>query len=215
MKTAVIAGATGLVGGQLLSKLLATSRYHQVIAITRRPLALDHPYLKNIISDYRDLDVALAGTKPDDVFCCLGTTMAKAGTKEKFREVDFDYPLALAQSTLTLGARQYLLVSALGADRKSRIFYNRVKGELESTISHLDFYSVHIFRPSLLLGPRREKRGGEDIAKAVYKVFGFLIPQKYKAVEAEKVAEAMLAYASADERGIFIHESQEIGEIEG
>jgi len=210
MKTAVLAGATGLIGNQLLSKLLASSRYDKVVAMTRRPLSMDHPYLKSIISDFQDLDAVFAGIKPDDVFCCLGTTMAKAGSKEKFCQVDFEYPYALAKTTLALGAKQYLLVSALGADKKSKIFYNKVKGEVESAICHLDFHCVHIFRPSLLLGARSEKRSGENIAKALYKTFGFLIPEKFKAIEGGKVAEAMLTFASADERGIFIHESKEM-----
>jgi uncharacterized protein YbjT (DUF2867 family) len=212
MKTAVIAGATGLIGKQLLEKLLTSERYHHVIALTRSALPLTNPKLQTIITNFRDLTAVLSGARADDVFCCLGTTMAKAGSKQKFYEVDFEYPLALAQTMLTLGARQYLLVSALGADPTSSIYYNKVKGEIEGAIRALDFETIHIFRPSLLLGPRSEKRPGEDVAKVLYKVFGFVIPQKYKAIQATTVAAAMLAFASKDLKGTYIHESGQLQE---
>jgi uncharacterized protein YbjT (DUF2867 family) len=213
MKTALVAGATGLIGNALVRKLLAADRYQHVIALTRQPLRLDHPKFQNILTDFQDLGAALAGVRPDDVFCCLGTTMAIAGFRKKFQEVDFEYPYALAKVTHRLGAKQYFLVSALGADKNSRIFYNRVKGEVEGAIRGADFECIHIFRPSLLLGPRTEKRTGEEIAKLVYKVFGFAIPEKYRAVEGEKVADAMITFASKDQRGIFIHESRKIRDM--
>lgn len=210
MKTAVIAGATGLIGTQLLEALLQFPRYSSVIALTRRPMALKHPGLKNIITGFQQLDGILANIDPDDVFCCLGTTMAKAGSKEKFYEVDFQYPLNLAKATHGLAAKQYLLVSAVGADAHSKIYYNRVKGEVENAIRQVGFDTLHIFRPSLLLGPRAEQRIGEDIAKVLYRIFSFVIPPKYKAISSEKVAEAMAAFAARDMQGTFIHESREL-----
>jgi len=138
----------------------------------------------------------------------LGTTMAKARSRENFYKVDFTYPVSLAKETLKLGATKYLLVSALGANKNASIFYNRVKGETEEAISSTGFQTVHIFRPSLLLGPRKESRAGEDAAKFFYKVFGFLIPAKYKGIESLAVAKAMLYFASQDQKGIFIHESE-------
>lgn len=212
MRTAIIAGATGLIGKQLLEKLLASERYDRVIALTRSALPLTNPKLQNLITNFRDLATVLAGAPADDVFCCLGTTMAKAGSKQNFYEVDFEYPLALARATLALGARQYSLVSALGADSSSSIYYNKVKGEVEGAIRALDFETIHIFRPSLLLGPRNEKRPGEDVAKALYKIFGFAIPAKYKAIQASTVATAMIAFASKDLKGIYIHESRQLQE---
>lgn len=212
MKGAIIAGATGLIGKQLLEKLLASDRYDHVIALTRSALPLTNPKLQNIITNFRDLSAVLSGVRADDIFCCLGTTMAKAGSKQNFYEVDLEYPLALARTTLALGAPQYLLVSALGADPSSSIYYNKVKGEVEGAIRALDFETTHIFRPSLLLGPRAEKRPGEDVAKVLYKIFGFAIPQKYKAIEASTVARAMLAFASKDLKGIYIHESRQLQE---
>lgn len=211
MRTAVIAGATGLIGSQLLDKLLASNRYSKIVALSRRPIKRDHAGFSVIITDFHHLDETLAGIEPTDVFCCLGTTMTAAGSKEKFYEVDFRFPLSLAEATFRLGARQYLIVSALGANKGSSIYYNRVKGEVEEAISKIGFETLHIFRPSLLLGPRQEKRAGEDAAKWLYKVFSFAIPAKYKAISSERVAEAMLRAAEKERTGEFIHESKEIG----
>lgn len=213
MKTAVIAGATGLIGKRLLEELLQSPRYASVIALTRRPLALQHPQLRNVVTDFQQPGSVLTDVVPHDVFCCLGTTMAKAGSKEKFYEVDFQYPLNLASATRALGAKQYLLVSAVGADAHSKIYYNRVKGQTENAIREVGFDALHIFRPSLLLGPRPEKRAGEDIAKVVYKIFSFAIPPKYKAISFEKVAEAMLVFAARDMRGTFVHESRDLQNV--
>lgn len=210
MRTALVAGSTGLIGSQLLHMLLASNRYDQVKAITRADLPVQHPRLVQIKVDYHKLDNFRDALKADDVFCCLGTTMAKAKSEKKFMEVDHDYPLALARLTLEQGAKQFLLVSALGADKQSSIFYNLVKGKIEGAISELSFQAIHIFRPSLLLGPRAEHRSAEEAAKFFYRVFGFLIPDKYKAIDSAKVARAMLHFASLDQKGVSVHESREL-----
>lgn len=209
MKTALVAGGTGLIGNQLLQLLLESPQYSKVIALTRRDLP-GHSKLVQIKIEFGNITEKAESLKTDDVFCCLGTTMAKAGSKEKFRQVDFYYPLLLAKITHSAGAKQYMLVSALGANKASSIYYNEVKGEIEETVSTVEFETVHIFRPSLLLGSRTEKRSGEDAAKFFYKVFGFLIPGKYKAIESVKVARAMLHFASQNKKGNFIHESKEL-----
>jgi len=208
MKTALIAGSTGLIGSQLLDLLLADPRYHQVTALTRHDLPKTHPKLVQLKIDFDKLGDRLAGLQADDVFCCLGTTMAKAKSKEMFYQVDFYYPLLLAKTARSLGAKQYMLVSALGADKDSSIYYNRVKGEVEEAIENVGYETVHIFRPSLLLGARQEKRTGEDAAKTFYKIFGFLIPEKFKAIDSGKVARAMLHFASREQKGIFVHDSR-------
>jgi uncharacterized protein YbjT (DUF2867 family) len=210
MKTALVAGSTGLIGKQLLMLLLATNRYDKVIALTRHDLKIEHPKLKEIKVDFSILDQYADKLVADDVFCCLGTTMKKAKTKERFYEVDFTYPLRMAVATKLAGASQYFLVSALGANKKSSVYYNRVKGEVEEAITNLGFNALHIMRPSLLLGERDEKRSAEDAAKAVYKYLGFLIPQKYKGIEAATVARAMLHFAANEQKGTFIHESPSI-----
>jgi uncharacterized protein YbjT (DUF2867 family) len=208
MKTALIAGSTGLIGKQLLTLLLATNRYDKVIALTRLDLQVKHPKLVEVKIDYSILDQYADQLVADDVFCCLGTTMSKAKTKERFHEVDFTYPLRLAVATKIGGAKQYLLVSALGANKNSAVYYNRVKGEVEEAITNLGFESLHIIRPSLLFGEREEKRSAEDAAKVVYKYLGFLIPEKLKGIDSGKVARAMLHYAATEQKGTFIHESR-------
>lgn len=210
MKTAVIAGATGLVGGELLQMLLQDANYSQVIALTRREFSIDHPKLRKVVTDLRQIAAALSGVAVDDVFCCLGTTMAKAGSKEKFYEADFVFPLALGEATRRLGATQYMLVSALGANKDSSIYYNKVKGEVEQALRGVGFETLHIFRPSLLLGARKEIRPGEDAAKIFFRIFGGIIPKKYKGVQAHAVARAMVGCASMNKKGVHIHESKEI-----
>lgn len=210
MKVALVAGATGLIGKQLLDLLLADPEYHQVKAITRRPLKISHPKLVNIVIEFSELANSVEALRCDTVYCCLGTTMKQAKTKEAFRKVDYDYPLELAKIAKDHGAKQYLLVSALGADKNSSIYYNRVKGEIEEAITNTRFVSFHIFRPSLLLGPRDENRSGEDAAKVFYRIFGFLIPKKYKAIDSLKIARAMVHFARQEQEGKFIHESRDL-----
>jgi len=208
-RVALVAGSTGLIGGQLLELLLSDTVYSQVIALSRKPLLISHPKLENIIveaneiKDHKDFQA-------DDVFCCLGTTIKQAKSKEAFRKIDFDYPLELARSLKSNEAKQFLLVSALGANKNSGIFYNKVKGEVEEAIDKVGFASFHIFRPSLLIGPRKETRAGEDAAKLFYRIFGFMIPAKYKGIDSIKVARAMVSFAKENKTGIFIHESGEL-----
>jgi len=210
MKTALLVGSTGLVGNQLLQLLLNSSRYGKVVALVRQHVLEPHAKLQQVVVDFSKLSERATEYKADDIFCCLGTTMANAGSKENFYQVDFYYPFLLAKTNFIAGAKQYLLVSALGATKESGIYYNRVKGEVEEAILNVGYETVHIFRPSLLLGPRKEKRFGENTAKALYKIFGSLIPDKYKAIDSFKVAKAMLSYASRDDKGVFIHESKDL-----
>ena len=210
MKTALVAGSSGLIGNQLLSLLLEDSRYAKIIAISRNPLELTHPKLENIVLDFEQLKQHSHALKCDDIFCCLGTTIKKVKTKEAFRKVDFQYPLELARIGKEQGAENYLLVSALGANKNSSLFYNQVKGEVEGAIAKIGIPTLHIFRPSLLVGPRSEQRSGEEAAKWVYKIFGFLIPTKYMAIESKKVARAMISVAQEKRNGVIIHESKEL-----
>lgn len=210
MRTALLAGSTGLIGKQLLELLLEDSHYTVVKAISRKPLDIQHAKLQNIVADFNTLTEHHDQLKADDVFCCLGTTIKQAGSQAAFRQVDYEYPLELSRLTKNQGATQYLIITALGSDAKSGIFYNRVKGEVEQAIDAVGFDSYHIFRPSLLLGERTEKRAGEGAATVVYKALGFLIPLKYKAIDSAKVARAMLHFAKQNSKGKFIHESKEL-----
>ena len=210
MKTAILAGATGLIGSKLLELLLNEDAYGRVVALSRKKLTVSNAKLLNIVVDFDNLQNYSSLLKGDDVFCCLGTTIKEAGSKDAFRKVDYDYPVSLAKTTHQEGALQFLLVSSLGANKNSSIFYNRVKGEVQEAVGKMEFEGLHIFQPSLLLGPRVRKRTGEYIGKAVMNTFGFFIPKKYKAIESAKVARAMMTIANRQKRGTFIYESDEL-----
>jgi uncharacterized protein YbjT (DUF2867 family) len=206
-KTALLAGATGLIGSQLLPLLLASDRYSKVIVIGRRNTSITHTRLSSHIVDFDNLAASASLLAVDDVYCCLGTTMKQAGSREAFRRVDYEYPVTLARLSKQQGARQYSLVSAMGANRNSRFFYNRVKGEAEDAISAFGFRSLHIFRPSLLKGQRQKVRAAEAVGSVVGTAFSFVTPKSYRPIKAAKVAQAMLSYASRDEDGIYFHPS--------
>jgi uncharacterized protein YbjT (DUF2867 family) len=214
MRVALIAGSTGLIGKSLLQKLLNDSTYHKVISVTRRRLEFTHPKLHNVVLNFDSMSQSANELVSDDVFCCLGTTMKQAGSKEKFWKVDHDYTLELARICRANGAKRFMLVSALGADKNSSFYYNEVKGKVEEAIDGVSYESYHIFRPSLLLGPREENRSGEEAAKTFYRIFNFLIPEKYKGIEGSKVATAMLHFAREGKTGKYIHTSTEMQRFE-
>ncbi|HCW07887.1 MAG TPA: oxidoreductase [Cytophagales bacterium] len=209
-KTALVVGSTGLIGNQLIELLLSDPHYSKVIAVSRKKLENNHSKLVNVICELNQLSEYKNGLTADDVFCCLGTTMKIAGSKEAFRAVDFNAPVLLAQISKELGAKKYLLVSALGANKNSSIFYNQVKGEVEEAIQKIGFESYHIFRPSLLLGPRKEQRSGEEAGKIFDRWLGWLVPKKYKAIESIKVARAMIAAAKTEKLGNEVHASSDM-----
>ncbi|MGV3589323.1 MAG: oxidoreductase [Adhaeribacter sp.] len=212
-KTALIAGASGLVGSYCLRLLLQSNRYDKVIAIGRKALPMQHPKLRQLIIDFNKLDTYKHSLIADDIYCCLGTTIKEAGSKENFYKVDHTYVVNLAAITSANFASQFLVVSSLGANANSPIFYSRVKGQMENTVKPLPFLGVHIFQPSLLLGPRQQKRLGEKIGAVLMKTVGFLLVgplKKYKAIAAEDVAKAMLYAATQDGAGIKIHDSETI-----
>jgi uncharacterized protein YbjT (DUF2867 family) len=205
MKTALVVGATGLIGKNLTIKLLNSNFYSKVKVLVRKTLDISHQNLEQIIVDFDNLDTSKIIA--DDVFCCLGTTMTKAGSKEAFYQVDFTYPLAVAKAALANGAKQYLIVTAMGADEKSRFYYNRVKGEIEKALSDLRYPTLIIFRPSMLTGERTESRLGEKFGQIVMNIFNFMIPEKFKAIEGEKVANAMMILAQKGIKNKDIFES--------
>lgn len=172
---------------------------------------LSHSKLIQITTDFDQLADHREELHAQDVFCCLGTTLSKAGSKEAFRKVDYDYPLALAAIAGQNQSEQFLLVSAQGANSRSRFFYNRVKGEVEYSISKLDLPAIHILRPSLLLGSRQERRLGELIAQKASQLIPWVGPiKKYKPVPAATVARAMLQLALRGGSGILNYSSLEI-----
>ena len=212
-KTALIAGATGLVGGEVLKLLLEEEQYQKVIVITRRALPLTDPKIEAHVVDFDQLEQKKQIIKADHIFCCLGTTMKKAGSKDKFYHVDFHYSYELARLSRENDVLQFNLVSSLGADKSSMFFYNKVKGSLEEAITNLDFYQFNIFRPSLLLGNRMEKRTGEKIGTmlaGVISPFLFGSLKKYRAVDAGLVAKAMVYVALKETPGKHVIESDGI-----
>jgi uncharacterized protein YbjT (DUF2867 family) len=211
-KHALIAGATGLVGNELLQQLIRGRQYHTISILSRHEVETSSKRVETIIVDYDALNDEQI-PEVDDVFCCLGTTMNKAGSKDAFRRVDYDYPLRVAEITRRKGAQQYLLVSAMGANDSSYIFYNRVKGEVEAAIARLDFEAFHVFRPSMLLGERTETRIGEQIGQVVMQGVAPLMVgglKKYQAISAETVAEAMVHVARKELSGTYVFESDKI-----
>ncbi|MEN7546391.1 oxidoreductase [Rapidithrix thailandica] len=191
-KVALVAGATGLIGHTLVKALLKQESYRQVIALVRRPLGIENDKLKEINVDFDTLGNLPPEVIVDTAFCCLGTTMKKAGSKEKFYKVDCTYVQYFAEYALRAGAKHFHLVSALGSNKTSMFFYNRVKGEAEEFVRKMPFDKILIYRPSLLLGERQEARLGEGFAKMFNQLFSFLIPLRYRGIHADTVVAAML-----------------------
>jgi len=205
----LLAGATGLVGRECLAQLTADPSVSGVLALVRSAPdtgTVHHRKLHFLQVDFEQLGLHARQLAADQVICALGTTIKRAGSQEAFRHVDFDYPLALARLARQQGARHFLLVSALGADAASRVFYSRVKGELERALRALDYPSLTIVRPSLLLGNRGEFRLGEEVAK----LFGWAAPRRYAPVRARDVASVLVDAAREDRPGQRIIESADI-----
>lgn len=204
---ALVAGGSGLVGGCLLHELSAKGV--TVTALIRRPLSLRLP---NLTSCSVDFDSLSASDLPPatHVYCALGTTIRKAGSQDAFRRIDFDATLRLARASLERGARQFFLVSSVDASPSSSNFYLRVKGELEEELRKLPFEGLHIFRPSILLGPRQESRPVETAGKALAAALGFLLIgslRRYRAMPADRLARAI---ANASGAGVHIYHYDEI-----
>ena len=208
MKTALIIGATGLIGKELTKLILNDNYYSEVKLLLRSPIDLKHQKLNSIIYDFDHPD--MKKVKADDIYCCLGTTIKKAGSEELFFKVDHDYILQTAIAGHKNGAGSFSMVSSMGANPKSNIFYNRTKGLIEQSINKLHYKSIYVFRPSLLLGKRKEKRFGERIAQFVMGSLSFIIPGKYKAVQAKQVARAMIETVKNEQSGSFIFENDMI-----
>ena len=215
-RTALVLGATGLVGGLCLEMLLADGAWERVTALVRRPTGRSHPRLAEVVADLDRMHEHVEAFAATDVFCGLGTTIAKAGSQEAFYRVDHDYPVAAAKLASEQGARQFLIVTALGGNPASRVFYNRVKGEVERDVAAFPFEGVAILRPSLILGPRDERRPAEALAQKLAPLASPLLwgpLRKYRAVPATRVAAAMVRLAKQGVRGLRVLESDEIARV--
>lgn len=193
-RTVIIAGATGLVGSDILNGLLADRAVVAVHSLGRKTPTIQHPKLTAHVVDFSALP---ALPRADEVYLALGTTIKVAGSQAAFRAVDHDANLAVATAALAAGATRAGLVSAMGADSNSRVFYSRVKGEIENALAQMPFEGLVIARPSMLVGDRellgQPTRRGEEVASALGKVLGFLVPANYKPIEAAAVARALLS----------------------
>lgn len=199
-RTALVAGASGLVGGHVLRLVLADATYTRVVTLARRSLSVQYTKLEQRVVDMGTLNALVDLPHIDDVFCCLGTTIKTAGSQQAFRTVDYDYVVGVAHAGQRAGGAQFLLVSAIGADPASRIFYSRVKGEVERAVRELPYKAVQIFRPSFLMGDRRKARLGERIGVPVARVVAPLLVgplRRYRPVHAADVARAMVQVAKA------------------
>ena len=208
-RRALLIGASGLVGRQVLSTLLDDPAYGQVHAWVRRPLARAHDKLVQQVVDFEHLD-RVETPAVDAVFCCLGTTLKVAGSQAAFRRVDHDHVLACARAARAAGARHFLLVSALGADARSRVFYSRVKGEAEADVCALGYPSVTLARPSFLVGERAERRLGEALAIQVLTPLSRLVPARLRPVADIAVARALVDAAARGRPGVEIIGSDRI-----
>ncbi len=198
-KTALIFGATGLTGKALVDQILADDRYSTVRIFVRRPVGITHPKLEAVIDDLSDPGKIAGKIKGDELFCCLGTTLKKAGSKEAFTRVDLGLPAALAKIAHRNGVGKFLVISSVGANPRSGNFYLRTKGMMEEQVGQYNFRQLSIFRPSFLIGKRDEFRFGEETGKILFAVLGFLLVgplKKYRGIKVETVARAMVTVAN-------------------
>lgn len=210
-KTALIIGASGLIGSELVQLLINDSRYDKINLLVRKPLAVNHTKINQIQVNFEKLEQQ--DVVAHDVFCCLGTTIKIAKTKEAFFKVDFDYVVNTAKIAKSNNIAQFAVVSSLGADKNSTVFYSKTKGQMEESVSSLNFDLCAILRPSMLLGNRLEFRLGEKIGSFFMILFSFLIPKKYKAIQAHQVALAMIFVLNSNKRGVVILENNQLLEI--
>jgi uncharacterized protein YbjT (DUF2867 family) len=211
--TAIISGATGLVGEQLLNQLLADPFFGKVTAVVRNPIERTHDNLEQRVIDFGMLTQAMSRIQADYGFCCLGTTIKAAGSREKQFVVDHDYVVAFARGCLNAGVTRFAVVSSIGANAESSNFYLRTKGEMERDVMLVPFISIFILQPSFLLGERKEFRAGEKAGIAIMKVINPLLAgglKKYRGVEASAVARCMITKIRSESVGVKTIRSDEI-----
>ncbi|MBM7621473.1 uncharacterized protein YbjT (DUF2867 family) [Bacillus tianshenii] len=215
-KSAMILGSTGLIGRNLTNEILENSEYRSICTMVRRPTNLSHPKLKEVVIDFSRLSDNASEFQVDEVFICLGTTRKQAGSKGSFKKVDYDYVVEAAMLAKAQGVQRIAVVSAIGADSQSRFFYSRIKGQMEEAVSSIGIPSTYFFRPSLLLGERKEVRPGEKMGEWLGKVVQPILIGKlgrYRSIEGEKVAKAMVAFMKNSKKGVHFVESDLIQKI--
>jgi uncharacterized protein YbjT (DUF2867 family) len=207
MRKAIIAGATGLIGSQLLDILLAGEAYDEVLVIVRKNLNIKHAKLTQLVTDFDDLVDHRSSITGDVIFSCLGTTKNKTPDTGTYYKIDHDYPLLLANMALQNGVKQFHLVSSVGANPDSKTFYIRMKGETERDISALDLPSIYLYEPSMLTGRKQEKRFAEMLFEGLFKFINPLLTgkwKKYRSVSGATVARAMYDQSLKNEPGKWV-----------
>ncbi|MGN1402236.1 MAG: NAD(P)H-binding protein [Bacillus sp. (in: firmicutes)] len=215
-RKALVMGASGLVGSKLLEILLESERYEKVIALVRKPLLYKHAKLQEVVIDFDNLEEEYPDIAVDDVYCAIGTTIKKAKTKERMYQIDVEYPLTVARLAKKKGMQHFVVISAMGANLKSRFFYTRIKGDLEEKLTALDIPKLSIFRPSLLVDERDEFRFGEKMAIALYKGIAWFLPNALKTkfgIEASTVAKAMYNTQFSKSSKVIIYQPVQIEEL--
>lgn len=210
--TATLIGATGLIGKQLLNELLKDPFYDTVRILIRRPLDIQHEKLEKKIVDFSDGDSLLVAIDNSDViFCTIGTTQKKVhGDKTAYRKIDHDIAIDLARFSKMTGCEKFILVSSVGANKESNNFYLKLKGEIEEDLKATGLKSIHIMRPSMLLGDRKEFRFGELIGRIIMPVFSSLLPARYKPIKARTVAKKMVDVSKLEREGVFVYEGKDL-----
>ena len=191
MKTAIILGATGLTGSLLLDKLIVDDSFERIKLFSRNRTDKTNAKIEEHLVDLFQLEKYADAFRGDVVFCCIGTTKAKTPNEETYRKIDYGIPVSAAKLSKKNGIETFMVISALGADVNSKIFYNRTKGEMERDVLQTGIKNTYILQPSLIVGNRTESRFGERLAGILMNLFHFLIPKRYKTIKAETIAEAM------------------------
>jgi len=205
---AIILGASGLVGGNLLHILLDSAEYDEVLVLLRKELPVKHKKLVQLIVNFDELDKYAGSITGHAVFCCLGTTRSKTPDMVQYRKIDHDYPLQVAQLAHKNGIKHYHLVSAIGANAKSSNFYLKMKGETEDDLQKVGLDTLHIYQPSLLVGDRKEPRLAERFFAGLMKLINPLMMgglKKYRSIRSTTVAHAMYKKSLEAESGTYIH----------
>ncbi len=215
-RSALLIGATGLIGAHLKEEILQNSDYETLTILVRRHIPEEHPKLTEVTADFTHLSSYKQFFQVDDLYICLGTTKKKAGSNENFRKVDYDYVVEAARLAMECGVKRIAVVSAIGADANSKFFYNQVKGEMEKAVAEIGIPSTYLFRPSLLLGDRKEFRLGEKAGEVLGKAINPLLRgklQKYQSIHGKEVAKAMVKFLKNGREGVHVVESDLIAKI--
>jgi len=217
MKRAVVFGSSGFVGSHLLSELLNSSDYGQVTAVARKSLSITHPRLRTVIADYNSLAGVKSEIAADEVFIALGTTRKNSPEKADYYKVDHDYPVLAARMAKERGAKSVFLVTAVGANPNSKLFYVRTKGETERDVIALNFEHTHIFRPSMIMGNRKKKRSLlEEALMRFWSAFNPLLTwkgDKYKGITGEDIAKALIKSAKNQTEKLKIYHWREMHDL--